>query len=110
MKINVVSFILHLIVFTSISYSQNKDTLFITADSLSSTEFYLGRWDKADWYYKSGDDPSWALPEYNHSDWDTVNSFLQIGKFDQNCKISKTQDGGDRHLGFSEILIASMWI
>ena len=83
MKINVVSLILHLIVFTSISYSQNKDTLFITADSLSSTEFYLGRWDKADWYYKSGDDPSWALPEFNHSDWDTVNSFLQIGKFDQ---------------------------
>ena len=34
----------------------------------------------------------------------------KIGKFDQNCKISKTQDGGDRHLGFSEILIASMWI
>ena len=83
MKINVVSLILHLIVFTTISYSQNKDTLFITADSLASTEYYLGRWDKADWYYKSGDDPSWALPEYNHSDWDTVNSFLQIGKFDQ---------------------------
>ncbi len=74
---------LYLLTFTAISYSQNKDTLYITADSLASTEYYLGRWDKADWYYKSGDDPSWALPEYNHSDWDTVNSFLQIGKFDQ---------------------------
>ena len=83
MKINFVSLILYILVFISISYSQNKDTLFITADSLASTEFYLGRWDKADWYYKSGDDPSWALPEYNHSDWDTVISFLQIGKFDQ---------------------------
>ncbi len=83
MKINFVSLILYILIFISSSYSQNKDTLFITADSLASTEFYLGRWDKADWYYKSGDDPSWALPEYNHSDWDTVISFLQIGKFDQ---------------------------
>ena len=83
MKINILSLILYILVFTSISYSQNKDTLFLTADTLASTEYYLGRWDKADWYYKSGDDPSWALPEYNHSDWDTVTSFLQIGKFDQ---------------------------
>ena len=83
MKINFVSLILYILVFISISYSQNKDTLFITADSLANTEYYLGRWDKADWYYKSGDNSSWALPEYNHSDWDTVNSFLQIGKFDQ---------------------------
>ncbi len=83
MKINIVSLFLYILVFTSMSYSQNKDTLFITADSLVRIEYYLGRWDKADWFYKSGDDPSWVLPEYDHSDWDTVNSWLQIGKFDQ---------------------------
>jgi serine phosphatase RsbU (regulator of sigma subunit) len=83
MNKNIISLILYLLVLTLNSYSQNKDTHFITADSLVSTEFFLGRWDKADWHYKAGDDLSWALPEYNHSDWDTVTSWLEIGKFDQ---------------------------
>ena len=79
MKKNIGSIFLYLLSFTAIGYAQNKDTLFITADSLASTEFFLGRWDKADWYYKVGDDPSWALPEYNHSDWDTVISWWKLG-------------------------------
>jgi serine phosphatase RsbU (regulator of sigma subunit) len=83
MKKNIGFIFLYLLTFTAIGYSQNKDRLFITADSLASTEFFLGRWDKADWYYKSGDNPSWALAEYNHSNWDTVASWLEIGKFDQ---------------------------
>jgi serine phosphatase RsbU (regulator of sigma subunit) len=83
MKKNMGFIFLYLLTFTAISYAQNKDTLFITADSLASTEYYLGRWDKADWYYKSGDDLSWSLPEYNHSDWDTVISWLEITKFDR---------------------------
>jgi serine phosphatase RsbU (regulator of sigma subunit) len=61
-------------------YSQNIDTVFINADSIKDKSISL---DDV-WRYHPGDDSLWALPEFDDSDWDTLNTRMTIENLAEN--------------------------
>ena len=78
MKILQISRLIILILFFSSLYSQSRDTLYIFADSLAENSI-----DVVDpWRFKSGDSIEWASPDYDHSNWMTINSRLSYEEKD----------------------------
>jgi serine phosphatase RsbU (regulator of sigma subunit) len=57
--------------------AQAADTVFINLDSLKTRAVNLD----GVWKYHSGDDIAWSDPNYNDSDWDTLNPALNWGEY-----------------------------
>ena len=65
--------------------SKKSDTLFISSESLSFGNFFIaapsgGPYDKVKWRFSSGDNSLWADPNYDDSNWDLINPWLDVQK------------------------------
>ena len=63
--------------------SKESDTLFISAESLKTDNFYLAApsgspYDEVMWRFSSGDDSLWSDPHYDDSSWELVNPWLDV--------------------------------
>ncbi len=71
--------IVFVIIFVSFPFqieAQIQDTVFIHADSLDKKNVSLNNI----WKYHLGDDSTWALPSFDHSNWDTINVGLDLSE------------------------------
>ena len=66
--------VLILFVLQTSSFSQSFDTVYVYADSIKENSISLD----GVWRYHPGDDSSWASPEFDASDWDTLKSRMVI--------------------------------
>ena len=55
----------------SINYAIELDSVFVNSDSLENRLVL-----ELPWHFHSGDDSTWASPDYNSSEWDTLNSWF----------------------------------
>ena len=65
--------------------SKESDTLFISAESLTTGTFYIavpswGPFDEILWRFSTGDDTVWANPNYDDSGWELVNPWFDVQK------------------------------
>ena len=85
MKITLINIIpITFILFQNVSAEIN-DTLFISSDKLMEGNFYLAASnselpDEILWHFSPGDDPRWADPLYDDSNWELVNPWLNVLK------------------------------
>jgi serine phosphatase RsbU (regulator of sigma subunit) len=66
-----------LLSFSKSSYPQSSDTVYISANTIKVKTIEL---DKA-WRYHQGDNPLWASPDFNDTDWDTVRTSMYFEDF-----------------------------
>ncbi|MBU0475375.1 MAG: SpoIIE family protein phosphatase [Bacteroidetes bacterium] len=74
MKISGLFIFVALLFFYSNSFSQSYDTVYVQLDSLKENPIELD----SVWRYHSGDDSSWASPNFDASNWDTLKTWFHI--------------------------------
>lgn len=74
MKISILYFLIAIFLFYSTLFSQSYDTVYVNLDSLKKNPIELD----SVWRYHSGDDSSWASPNYDSSNWDTLKTSFFI--------------------------------
>ena len=63
-----------------LSAQDYSDSIFISADSLKSGSISFNQ----AWRFSSGDDTLWSMPEFDDTEWDTLNPGLTWGDYDTN--------------------------
>ena len=61
-------------------YAETKDTLFISSVDIKTKKINLG--ENTLWSYHPGDDPQWALPGIDESDWIQIDPWMSMNEFD----------------------------
>ena len=64
-------------------FAETSDTLYVSPDSLATGTVYLSDMESQTmWRYHPGDDSTWALPDFDDSDWDNISPWMSMDKFD----------------------------
>ncbi len=84
-----ISTIICVLIYVISYFAQSKDTLFISAESLKTGNFYIatpswGQQAEILWRFSPGDDSLWADPFYDDSKWELVNPWLDVLKPETN--------------------------
>ncbi|MCK5456785.1 MAG: hypothetical protein KAI45_06625, partial [Melioribacteraceae bacterium] len=79
-KISSFYFIIMLFFISSLINAQSFDAVYVHLDSLKENPVRLD----SVWRYHSGDDSTWASPDYDVSDWDTLKTWFLIDEIPEN--------------------------
>jgi len=85
-RIFTILFVFNLVLVQSL-LAEDNDTLFISAESLTTGLFYIttpgyGSFEEIAWRFSSGDDSLWVDPHYDVSKWELINPWLDVQKPD----------------------------
>lgn len=79
MKASLKTIILFSFIFAIKLSAETGDTLFISTESLKSGKIYLAHPSvDVKWRYNTGDDSTWASPDFDDGDWELVNPYLEM--------------------------------
>ena len=79
MKTSLKILIFFSVVLSSHIFPKNSDTLFISVDFFKSGIIYLAHPSaNIRWRYNAGDSIIWASPDFDDSEWELVNPYLEM--------------------------------
>lgn len=79
-KVSSFYFTIGLFFISTLINAQSFDTVYVQLDSLKENSVRLD----SVWRYHSGDDSTWASPDYDASDWDTLKTWFLIDEIPEN--------------------------